>query len=226
MKYYKFELSMLWANIVSIVLLIVGTIIAFITYGAIYDPNTTMVIALFELVIYLIMHEILHGLAFSCFCKNKNNVKYGAMLEKGVLYAMCQERIPKKGAYISLLTPTVVLTGIILIIAYVFRVDDLVFLGVFNLAGAAGDILMTLFLTKLPKDVQYIDYDNVIGFYLLSKKDLSKYKSIFVKYVESGTDSDKLINKDIKPVAITKASWIIFIVFFLIALLPTIIDYI
>ena len=71
---------------------------------------------------------------------------------------------------------------------------------------------MTLFVIKLPNNIQYIDYDSVIGFYLLSKDDLSKYKSPFLRYIESGKDSDKLINKDIKPLTITKASWIIFII--------------
>ena len=188
MKYYKFELSMLWANIFSLVLFFLGFAIAFLTYGPIYFNN--MGIVLVGLFIYLAIHEIIHGIAFSLFCKDKSNVKFGAMLEKGVLYAMCQERISRKGALVSLLAPTVVLTIIVLIPACIFRIDALVVLALFNLSGAAGDLLMTLFLLKLPKDVQYVDYDNVIGFYLLSKKDLSKYKSAFVKYTESGTDSE------------------------------------
>jgi len=199
---------MLWANILSLVIFIVGFIIMFLLYGVIQTNN--MGFALLGLFIYLAIHEVIHGIAFSCFCKDKKNVKYGAMLEKGVLYAMCQERISKKGAYISLLAPTIVLTFIALIPACIFRIDYLVMLAIFNLSGAAGDLLMTLFLTKLPKDIQYIDYDNVIGFYLLSKEDLSKYNSFYVKYVKSGKDSDKLINKSIKTIYISKQSWIVF----------------
>ena len=119
MKYYKFELSMLWANIFSVVLLIIGMIFTLITYGTFFTGNK-VIFFMFELILYLVIHEILHGIAFSCFCKDKSNVKYGAMLEKGVLYAMCQERISKKGAYISLLTPTIVLTVIALIIIIAF----------------------------------------------------------------------------------------------------------
>ena len=208
MKYYKFELSMLWANILSLVIFVIGFVVMFFAYGPIQMNNMGLV--LFELFLYLGIHEVVHGIAFACFCKDKKNVKFGAMLEKGVLYAMCQERISRKGAFISLMAPTVVLTFIALIPACIFRIDTLVMLAIFNLSGAAGDLLMTLFLTKLPKDIQYIDYDNVIGFYLLSKKDLSKYNSPYVKYVESGTDSDKLINKNIKSIYISKQSWIVF----------------
>jgi hypothetical protein len=145
------------------------------------------------------------------------------MLEKGVLYAMCQERISKKGIIISLLAPTVVLTCIAIIPAYIFKIDLLAMLAVFNLAGAAGDLLMTTFAIKLPKDSKYIDYDNVIGFYLLSKEDLSKLKSPFLKFIESGKDSDNLINKDIKPIYISKVSYIILGFFLVIALINSII---
>jgi len=216
MKYYKFELNMLIANIVSLLLFIVGFCILILTYGYI---NNSVGLLLIEFVIYMIIHEIIHGLAFSLFCKNKGNVKYGAMLEKGVIYSMCQERISRKGALISLLAPTVVLTIIAFIIALIFRIDDLAILSIFNLSGAAGDLLMTYFLLRLPKDVQYIDYDNVIGFYLISKEDLSKYKSKIVKFVESGKDSDKLINKSIKPIDISKPSWVIFVIFIIICIL-------
>ncbi len=210
MKYYKFELNMIWANIICILLFVIGIIFAHNIYGDLMFNNLDFIFL--ELLIYLIMHELIHGITFSLFCKNKSNVKYGAMLEKGVLYAMCQERISKKGAYISLLAPTITLTIIAFIIGYIFRVDDLIMLSVFNLSGAAGDLLMTAFLIRLPKNIQYIDYDNVIGFYLLSKDDLSKYKSVFVKYKESGIDSDDLINHNIKQITITKASWIIIVV--------------
>ena len=210
MKYYKFELKMVWANVISLLLFIVGFIVLGITY-----PNTiefgsySFLVVFLSMIIYLVIHELIHGISFMCFCKDKKNVKYGAMLEKGVLYAMCQERISKKGIIISLLAPTIVLTCIALIPAYIFKIDLLAMLSIFNLAGATGDLMMTTFAIKLPKDSKYIDYDNVIGFYLISKEDLSKLKSQFLKFIESGKDSDKLINKDIKPIYISKCSWIV-----------------
>ena len=209
MKYYKFELKMLWANIFSLVLFVLGFIFLALTYPnqIVFDNYLSILLAM---IIYLTIHELIHGISFMFFCKNKGNVKYGAMLEKGVLYAMCQERISKKGTIISLLAPTIVLTFIALIPAYIFEIDLLAMLAIFNLAGAIGDLMMTAFAIKMPKDIKYIDYDNVIGFYLLSKEDLSKYKSPFLKFVESGKDSDKLINKNIPSIYISKWSWVIF----------------
>ena len=200
-----------WANAISLLLFILGFMVLVITY-----PNRIGLgsfgtgVFLIAMIIYLIIHELIHGLAFMYFCKDKRNVKYGAMLEKGVLYAMCQERISKTGIIVSLLAPTIVLTCIALIPAYIFKIDLLAMLAIFNLAGATGDLMMTTFAIKIPKDSKYIDYDNVIGFYLLSKEDLSKLKSPFLKFIESGKDSDSLINKNIKSIYISKASYIIF----------------
>ena len=77
-----------------------------------------------------------------------------------------------------------------------------------NLASAVGDLALLGLAVKLPSDVQYIDYDSVIGAYFVSEKDLSKYKALCCKYVETGEDSDDLINKNIKFITITKTSWI------------------
>ena len=136
---------------------------------------------------------------------------------------MCQERINKKAVLISLMAPTFFLTFIALIIAYIFRIDLLGILAIFNLSGATGDILMTLFILRLPDDIKYIDYDNVIGFYLLSKKDYIidiGFKKINVLvFKESGKDSDKLINKDIKTLTISKPSWIILGAFIIITII-------
>ena len=210
MKYYKFELKMWLANVISLLLFIIGFILLAITYPTTIEYGSyNMLTVLISLFLYLAIHEIIHGISFMFFCKDKRNVKYGAMLEKGVLYAMCQERISKKGIIISLLAPTLVLTCIAIIPAYIFEIDLLAMLVVFNLAGATGDLMMTAFVLRLPDDIKYIDYDNVIGFYLLSKKDLSKYNTKLLKFVESGKDSDKLINKKISPLYISKWSWII-----------------
>ena len=54
---------------------------------------------------------------------------------------------------------------------------------------------------------------------MISKHDLSKYKSFYMKYKESGKDSDKLINNSIKTLTITKTSWIIIVVLAIITFL-------
>ena len=200
-KYYKFELNMVIMNFLSIALLFIGLGIWFLL-GLLFAPkgikfniNPSFFLLLFFL--YLVLHEICHGIGYSLFAKNKKAIKYG----------------------ISLLAPLFILTIIALPLGFIINNFTLQILAVFNLAGAIGDIMMVLFLTKLPKDIVYIDYDNVIGFYLISKEDLSKYKMFGFKYIESGKDSDDLINKDIKLISISKVSYICFAGLLLIGIL-------
>ena len=76
MKYYKFELKMGWANAISLLLFIVGFIVLGITY-----PNTiefgsyNFLVILIAMILYLVIHELIHGISFMCFCKNKRNVR-------------------------------------------------------------------------------------------------------------------------------------------------------
>ena len=209
-NYYKFELNVTLLSILSIVLLIGLVMLDALLVGdrviSFNDDSFTWI--LFAYFGYIVLHEICHGIGFTLFVKNKKNVKYGAALEKGVFYAMCQERISKKGIIISLIFPIIFLTLIPYPIALIMEWPLLEVLALANLASAVGDLALLGLAVKLPGDVQYIDYDSVIGAYFVSEKDLSKYKALCCKYVETGEDSDDLINKNIKFITITKTSWI------------------
>lgn len=222
-KYYKFDLDVLLANIVAILILVIGVLtFAFIKGGSSLYYGGIGIIIMF---LYFVLHEIFHGIGYSLFAKNKKNIKYGAVLEKSVFYAMCQEEINKKAIIISLLFPLIFLTIVTGIIGIIFKIDGLVLLSILNLSGASGDILMLLLIFKLPKDIKYIDYDNAIGCYFISKHDLSKYKSIGVKYIESGEHKPSLINKDIPRIYISKPSIPILLFFVIFGILLAILDF-
>ena len=204
-KYYKFNLDMVWANVIATIVLVVSAVV-FLFFDRTYQMDINIII---YMVLYLALHEVFHGIAFSIYAKDIKNIKYGAALEKGVFYAMCQERINKKAIIVSLLFPFIFLTVIALPIGVLIHSENLIILALINFSGATGDLFMVNLIRKMPKDIEYIDYDNSVGCYLLSKEDLSKYKAIGLKYVESGKDEDKLINKDIKRITISKWSIII-----------------
>ena len=222
-KYYKFDLDLIVANIFAIVLLIIGMIFYFITFKKGTFNDKYFGIELLLLLSYFALHEIFHGIGYSLFAKDKKNLKYGAALEKGVFYAMCQEEISKKAIIISLLFPLIFLTLVTGIIAIVFKIPYLLLLSIINFSGAAGDIIMLFFIPKLPKDINYIDYNNSIGCTFVSKEDLSKYRGFGIKYVGSGEHKKSLIDKTIPRIEITKWSWIIIIVFLSLALLTFIV---
>lgn len=213
-KYYKFVLDMKLMNTLVLILCIVLMFIAFNFNTGYVEISTGKNAPLFfvGMFIYFGLHEICHGIGYYIFANEKKKIKFGVMLEKGVLYAMCQDEISKKGIIISLLFPIIFLTIVPIIIGLIFSLKALIIYAIINFVGAIGDITMLLLILKFPSDIKYIDYDNVIGAYFLSKKDLSIYKSIGMRYIESGIHNKKLINEDIKKIYISKISWIIIII--------------
>lgn len=210
-KYYKYELNLLVANILSIVLLVVPFVILIMSgYSLNMDFDVIKFILLFG---YFFLHEIFHAIGYSLFTKNKKNIKLGIMLEKGVFYAMCQEKINKKGIIISLLMPLIFLSIIPFPISYYFHLDFLLILTIVNFSGAIGDILMTFLIIRAPKDVEYIDYNNDIGAYLVSSEDMSNYSSFGFFLAESGEEHLKKIDKSIRRFYVSKVSYIFLVIF-------------
>ena len=88
------------------------------------------------------------------------------------------------------------------------------------MTGAIFDLIMTYQISRMPKDVMFAEFDDPDAYYLISKKDLTKYKTIGLKIVETGEyDSKKIKSKDRKRIEITKKSYIYLIIFILICLL-------
>lgn len=151
------------------------------------------------------------------FAKDKNNIKFGITLEKGVLFAACQEKLNKCAILLSLLLPLICLTVIVLPIGLIIKSPLLVLLAISNFGGAIGDMLMSILILKAPSDVEYIDYNTDIGCYLLSKKDLNDYSSFGFRLVESGSEKDKEVDKSIKRLYVSKTSFIILVILLLLS---------
>lgn len=207
-KYYKFEVDMKFMNILAMVSFI-PVILLCIVFSEFFSKTFTSDIYylyLVGLMLYFLLHEICHGIGYSIFAKNKKNIKYGIALEKGVLYALCQERISKKGIIVSLLFPVIFLTIIPIIIGVIFGFPTLILYALLNLIGAVADITMCLLIIKLPSDIEYIDYNSDIGAYFISKTDIKDTKIKGFKCVSSGIHDESLIDKSIKRFTITKKS--------------------
>ncbi len=216
-KYYKFEVNLIYMNILALVLYILfflGITILYPESIAKLYTGSGFWIFISLLFLYFAIHELFHGIGYSLFARNRQNIKYGIIIEKGVFYAMCQELINKKATIISLLMPIIFLSIIPWIICLFFELPILFILAGMNFIGAIGDFTMLFLLLKLP-DVSYIDYDNSIGMYLISNQDISKYRFIGIKCVDSGIHDERLIDKSIKRIYISRPSKIFFIILIL-----------
>jgi len=160
-------------------------------------------------VLWLVLHEIIHGVAYILGGAKPNKVVFGAILEKSIFYCLCKQDITIKAAKRSVLAPLIYIGVFTYIIGFVCHLPMLIFLSITNIAGAAGDILTYAFLSRLSKDSKFSEFDDATSFAILSNKNLSKYKPLGLKF--SGTKKS-LIKEDMKKITISKATYIYLII--------------
>ena len=221
LNYYTYNLDMKILNILAIILFIIIIflmIILKIDFSGITKYNMGFLII--TLIIWLIFHEILHGIGFSLFKSvNKKNIVFGMSLEKGVFYCMCKEKISRKIIFTSLLFPVTIIGIITLIVGILFSNDLLIYLSISNIIGSIGDIIMSIYFYKCPKDIIYLDLDDCTSFTVLSKKDLSNISVPGIKLISNGIYNNQMIAKDKRRLVISKSSWIILIIIFILILI-------
>ena len=85
-------------------------------------------------------------------------------------------------------------------------------LSIFNLSGCIGDIVMFIFISRLPKNIKFSEFDDPTSFAILSSEDLSDRKPFGLKYERTVSTLEK---NDMKRLRVSKKS-IIFMIFLLI----------
>ena len=209
MNYYTYKLNLFLLNILDFALLILLFVLTYFLTGNldVLDIKMSWIIIL---IFWLMLHEIFHGIGFIILGKVKvKNVIFGAELEKGIFYCMCKEKISKLNILISLVFPLFFIGIFTYIIGLITNNNLLLFLSIFNIAGAIGDIVMTFDILRMPKDIKYLDLDDSTSFTILSKSDLKNKKYLGLILDDSGVYTSSLKPKDYKRLKISKTSIII-----------------
>jgi len=118
-------------------------------------------------VLYMILHEFVHGIAMKI-CGTKK-VKYGFT----GMYAFAGSKdFYGKKAYIFIALAPVVFWGIVLAIVNLFVSVEwfwvVYLIQIINVSGAAGDLFVTVKFSRLPRDILIQDYG--VGMTVFSKK--------------------------------------------------------
>ena len=107
------EYDMFLINILAMALLLLMIVVTFglikILPAAYMDLFFDRSIVLFEgvntliafivLILWLILHEIIHSIGYVIYGAKYEKIVYGVCLEKGVLYCLCKRNINKKNLY-------------------------------------------------------------------------------------------------------------------------------
>lgn len=213
MKYYKYKMDIGVGNALCILMTIPLFIVYILIFPSFYESITFSKMPI--LLLWFIFHEMIHFLGYLINKEvNIKNLYLGVCLEKGIFYCQCSQKVHKKTILISLMSPFTVIGVVTLILAIIFNLPFLGFLSILNMTGSIFDLLMTYQISRMPKDVMFAEFDDPDAYYLISKKDLTKYKTIGLKMVETRDfDSKKIKSKDRKRIEITKKSYIYLILF-------------
>lgn len=220
--YYTYTLNMTILNILAIILfIIVGSIVYLIEFNEIYTINLSMSNFFLLMFIWLIIHELLHGIGFLLFKEVKlKNITLGMFLEKGVFYCMCKQNIGKKVILTSLLFPITIIGFITLIIGMIINNYELVFLSILNIVSSIGDIVMIIYFLKCPKDIIYLDLDDCTSFTVISNKSLDNIKVPGIILSKKGIyDPTLMYSKDKRRIIISKLSYLLLIIIFILIII-------
>ena len=165
--------------------------------------------AIVAIFLWSVLHEIIHGVFYQIGGAKRENITYGAALEKGIFYCRCGEYVNKKTIMMSLMSPFTIIGVITLIIGLIFNWSWLVLLSTVNIGGAGGDLCMFFFFLGREKDVQFMEYGDSSIFSLKTKENLDDKKFLCVKQV----DKEKApANDNAKRLVVSKGSWIFIII--------------
>ena len=222
-KYYIFSLDMMFLNVFSFILLflVIGLTILidkeFLITSVIYVFAKERLFKTFILVIgYLMLHEILHSIGYYLYGAKYKNIIYGIELEKGIFYCLCKENIKKKNIMNSLMFPLFYIGIVTYIFSFIFESYYLLILSIFNISGCVGDIFTFIFMLKLDNNIEFSEFDDTTSFAIYTDKDISKNKYLGLKNINV---TNKLIRKEYTKIKISKWSYIILSVLFIISLI-------
>ena len=213
-KYYIFEMNGIILQVISIIILIIMLILTAYLSNNIIITNQDLKLIFLLIIPYLILHELLHSIAYVINGAKFKNITYGVHLEKGILCCLCKQNVSKRNILISLLFPFIIIGVITYIIGILINSTVLVWLSILNISGCSADLIMFFDLLKL-KDFEYSEYDNPVAFGLYTSKNLNKTKLFGLKYIG---ETKTLEKNNMKKISISKFSIITIIIFIILGI--------
>lgn len=219
-KYYKFEIDTIKGNILCILITIIAIIPAW-NIMIKYIENINMKelgILIFAYLLWMFLHEILHGIGHIICGVKPKDLSFGASLEKSVLFCLVRREVNKKGILVSLIFPFFFIGIVTYIIGVIINSPLLISLSILNIGGASMDLTMFLQFIRLGEDITYIEPGDGTSFYLISNNNINKLYGL--KKVEEGEyNKEMFLNKNNKVFDISKTSFLLLGIFFICCLI-------
>ena len=222
-KYHLFSMNLGFLNIFSIIILVIVLLFTFIFFSTnfmnmmnLFGDTKFCLLLLPLMIFYFVLHELFHALGYVIHGADKSKITFGMELEKGVFYCLCKQDIKKKTILFSLMYPLFFIGIVTYSISIIFDFDVLLLLSIVNISGAAGDIMYFVFIYQLNDDVMFSELDDGTSFVLKKIDDINKYKHYGIDYKGM---IDKVSRKDFKRLYVSKLSFFMIVVCFVLLIL-------
>lgn len=116
----------------------------------------------------IILHELLHGLGWVFFTRNKfRSLRFGFMVREMAPYAHCVEALPVFGYRIGILLPAIVLGVVPALIGIINGSFSSLCYGMLFTWAASGDLIMFWTIRKLKPGTMVMDHPEKLGCIIL-----------------------------------------------------------
>ncbi len=160
------------ALLIAVIMVIIASLnIPFITLFESKDMGSLVIkctVLIVGLVVYLVLHELVHGLFMKLFSDAKIRFGFTGL----VAYAASDGYFHKKPYLVIALAPVVIWGIVLLVVNLLVPVSwfwIVYTLQICNIAGAAGDVFITLKLISMPTNILIHDVGTTMAIY--AKKD-------------------------------------------------------
>lgn len=187
MKERKLTISLVWANIFSLILFAVTALAAIIlwhllggTFGVpeieIENPTESQINHHFTMLLIhngiflaavfagIVVHELVHGITWALFAKSGwKSISFGVIWKMLTPYCHCSEPLRMRPYILGALMPLIVLGFIPMLIGYSIMNGFMVAFGVIYVSAAAGDILVAWKLRREKPNCTVLDHPTEAG---------------------------------------------------------------
>lgn len=118
--------------------------------------------------LFMVIHEMIHGVFMLIFSKKRNSVQFGFRKDVFVPFAHCKEILVSWKMLVVILAPWLIIGLIPFVISLINGNLILWFLGFAMTLGAIGDFIYAFLIFKVGLNIKIIDHDKEIGFRMIN----------------------------------------------------------
>ena len=176
----KVVIDIVKANIFALAIMVISAIVFLVLFFIIWKEKKTVSelfgnfgdwsIAFILFIVGIVVHELIHGATWACFAKRGwKSISFSVMWKLLTPYCHCDEPMTIHSYMMGAMMPCIILGVFPAVIALFIGSLPMLVWGIIFIAAAAGDIWISLLLTKENPKSLVFDHPSEAGFYIIDE---------------------------------------------------------